>query len=44
MDVESGEILAMANYPSFNPNNIRKEDIPYMKMPFISDPFEPGQF
>ena len=42
MDVATGEILAIANYPNFNPNKIRKEDIPFMKLPFISDPFEPG--
>jgi cell division protein FtsI (penicillin-binding protein 3) len=42
MDVETGELLAMANYPSFNPNKIEKSDIPFMKIPFISDPFEPG--
>ena len=42
MDVKTGEVLAMANYPSFNPNSIQKSDIPFMKLPFISDPFEPG--
>ena len=42
IEVETGEILAMANYPSFNPNKIEKVDIPFMKLPFISDPFEPG--
>ena len=42
MDVESGEILAMANYPTYDPNQIRAEDIPRMKIPFVSDPFEPG--
>ena len=42
MDVESGEILAMANYPTYDPNKIRQEDIPRMKIPFVSDPFEPG--
>ena len=42
MDVDSGEILALANYPTFNPNEIDKNDVPFMKLPFISDPFEPG--
>jgi cell division protein FtsI/penicillin-binding protein 2 len=42
MDAESGEILAMANFPTYDPNNIQKEDIPKMKIPFVSDPFEPG--
>ena len=42
MDVKTGEVLAIANYPSFNPNSIEKSDIQFMKLPFISDPFEPG--
>ena len=42
MDVQTGEILALANYPDFNPNNIQKEDVARMKIPFVSDPFEPG--
>ncbi|MBF0311879.1 MAG: penicillin-binding protein 2 [Oligoflexia bacterium] len=44
MDVHTGEILAMANYPSFDPNT------PFMgagvgdfqRSSFVSDPFEPG--
>ena len=42
MDVQTGEILAMANYPDFNPNNIKRGDVANMKIPFVSDPFEPG--
>jgi len=42
MDAESGEILAMANYPNFDPNNLMEKDIPYRKLSFVSDPFEPG--
>lgn len=42
MDAHSGEILAMANYPSFDPNNLSEGDIPYRKLAFTSDPFEPG--
>lgn len=42
MDAETGEILAMANYPSYDPNQIdgsRSED---RKLSFVTDPFEPG--
>ena len=41
MDVQTGEILAMANYPDFNPNNIKRGDGQH-EDPFVSDPFEPG--
>lgn len=42
MDADTGELLAMANYPSFDPNSskyVKGED---RKLSFISDPFEPG--
>lgn len=42
MDAATGEILAMANYPSFNPMNIGKTPASQRKLSFISDPFEPG--
>lgn len=42
MDVSSGEILAMANYPTFDPNFLRREDSNHRKLSFVSDPFEPG--
>ena len=42
MDVETGEVLAMANYPDYDPNNISGADIKKMKIPFVTDPFEPG--
>ena len=42
MDVETGEIVALANYPTFNPNNIKSSDVQNMKVPFVTDPFEPG--
>jgi cell division protein FtsI (penicillin-binding protein 3) len=41
MDASTGEILAMANYPSFNPN-IKYQKSGVKKLSFISDPFEPG--
>ncbi len=42
MDAETGEVLAMANYPSFDPNEYKKSKIENRKLSFISDPFEPG--
>lgn len=42
MDASSGEILAMANYPSFDPNNAKIVDPSLRRLPFITDPFEPG--
>lgn len=42
MDVQTGEILAMANYPTFDPNKVKKSDKKYRKLSFVSDPFEPG--
>lgn len=42
LDVHTGEIYAMANYPSFNPNN-RSEYRPYkLRNRAITDTFEPG--
>lgn len=40
MDANTGEIIAMANYPTFDPN-IRKKS-KYKKLSFVTDPFEPG--
>mgnify|MGYP000265267682 CR=1 FL=1 len=40
MDASSGEIWAMANYPSFDPNGWKAGD--KKKLSFITDPFEPG--
>ena len=42
MDVETGEIVALANYPTFDPNSIKSSDVQNMKVPFVTDPFEPG--
>ncbi|MCI0472283.1 MAG: penicillin-binding protein 2, partial [Ignavibacteria bacterium] len=42
VSVKTGEILAMCNYPTFDPNNIKKEDTAGMKNAVISDIFEPG--
>ena len=42
MDINTGEILAMANYPTFNPNSLKQSRLKDRKLPFISDPLEPG--
>jgi cell division protein FtsI (penicillin-binding protein 3) len=42
MDVETGEVLAMANWPSFDPNEIQQYPVENRKLAFVTDPFEPG--
>jgi len=43
LDAVSGEVLALANYPGFNPNSKRNEpDIKVMRNRAITDLFEPG--
>ena len=42
MDVKNGDILAMANYPYFDPNEYSKEDHKILKNSCIVDVFEPG--
>jgi len=42
IDVKTGEILAMASYPSFNPNNIQNVQPANMRNLAITDVFEPG--
>jgi cell division protein FtsI (penicillin-binding protein 3) len=42
IDAKTGEILAMANYPSFDPNKNRRSANHFRKLSFITDPFEPG--
>ena len=40
MDPKTGEIIAMANYPSFNPNNIEKGSV--IRNDAIQKTYEPG--
>jgi cell division protein FtsI/penicillin-binding protein 2 len=42
MDPYTGGILAMANYPNFNPNHYQKVDSKFFKNMCITDSFEPG--
>jgi len=42
MDVETGEILAIANYPTFDPNRAQDYPAENRKLAFVTDPFEPG--
>lgn len=42
MDAETGEILAIANYPTYDPNKASSYPQEYRKLAFVTDPFEPG--
>jgi cell division protein FtsI (penicillin-binding protein 3) len=42
MDAETGEIWAMANYPSFDPNDVKNTKLSERRLSFVSDQFEPG--
>ena len=42
MDASNGDILAMANYPFFDPNKITHSNKAYRRPSFVTDPFEPG--
>ena len=42
VSVKTGEILAMCTYPTYDPNNIKREDTSGMKNAVISDIYEPG--
>ena len=38
----TGEVLALANYPSFNPNNYGKQSAEQRRNRAVTDSFEPG--
>ena len=42
IDCRTGEVLAMANHPSFNPNNRRRLQVENMRNRAVVDMFEPG--
>ncbi len=42
MDARTGEVLALANYPSFNPNNRTRINPQAMRNRAVADVFEPG--
>ncbi|MBU4484276.1 transpeptidase family protein [bacterium] len=42
LDPYTGEILAMANYPTFNPNHYSNYDFKYWRNRVVTDVFEPG--
>ena len=42
LDAATGEVLALANYPSFNPNNLGQQGAASRRNRGITDVFEPG--
>ncbi|MFA6921613.1 MAG: penicillin-binding protein 2, partial [Gallionella sp.] len=42
LDAKSGEVLALANYPSYNPNNRTHVSTQSMRNRAVADVFEPG--
>ena len=42
LDAHSGEVLAMANWPSYNPNNREKPNANLLRNRILTDLFEPG--
>jgi cell division protein FtsI (penicillin-binding protein 3) len=42
LDVITGEVLAMVNYPSFNPNNRTTINLNHVRNRSVTDVFEPG--
>ena len=42
LDAKTGEVLALANWPSYNPNNRDKPSLKVMRNHAVTDLFEPG--
>jgi cell division protein FtsI (penicillin-binding protein 3) len=42
LDVRTGEVLAMVNQPSYNPNNRKEIKLDYLRNRATTDTFEPG--
>ncbi len=42
IDIKTGEVLAMVNQPSYNPNNRNRKDVPNFRNRALTDVFEPG--
>lgn len=42
LDVSNGEVLAMANQPAYNPNQLEKANSDHMRNRAVTDVFEPG--
>src|SRR5690606_34093368 len=42
LNANTGEVLAIGNYPTFDPNQVDQSHLENQKLAFISDPFEPG--
>lgn len=42
IDIKTGEVLALVNQPSYNPNNRNREDVPNFRNRALTDVFEPG--
>ncbi|MBV1920890.1 MAG: penicillin-binding protein 2 [Pseudomonadales bacterium] len=42
IDIKTGEVLAMVNQPSYNPNNRARKDVANFRNRAVTDLFEPG--
>jgi cell division protein FtsI (penicillin-binding protein 3) len=42
LDAKTGEVLALANWPSYNPNNREKPNVNLLRNHVVTDLFEPG--
>ena len=42
LDAKTGEVLALANWPSYNPNNRDKPGVSVLRNRAVTDEYEPG--